>query len=201
MADIPLRAELSVFLFYVFVQLGAAFLLLQSRSDHPRLALRVLGVLFAFNAGVALLLFLEALAPVSSGIVELRRALDDPTAFFLFAFFAARRAGAVRQRIGAALFGAGILHATVLLFLPPDAALPGPIAWLFLVIPATGFFAGLALVSFVLAGGARWERWVALAFLSRLLYFGTRSWWGVAEGGDQEATFWLLCLRPGTDCT
>ncbi len=202
MPHVAFGPEVPLFFFFVFIQVSAAFLLLNHRGAHPRLGLAILATLFFLNAVVGFLLFLDAIDAIPQSMANARRALDDPTALLIFAYLAARWHGDLRQRVGAALFGAAILQGLYLFVFPHTTLLPYPIEWALLVLPSAGYWFSLAALTVVLARGKRWERWVALAFLARFLYFGARSWFGVATGDEfNQAYYWVVCLRPDADCT
>ncbi|MBI4392213.1 MAG: hypothetical protein HY556_00245 [Euryarchaeota archaeon] len=158
---------------YVLVigQLATALVLFRS-AQEPRLALRILGVLFLLNAGVTAVLGLPRdyaiwLHSDEGFVTQLFRAFDAPTGALLIAFVLARQGGALARKGAYLMMGLGAVLAFAEFpfhrFMADNEH----------YVRSVPFYGALGLSCWVLARGKPWERWVCLGFLARALYWGT----------------------------
>ena len=165
----------------IFLQVLAGLVLVRDRSQD-KLALRLFGVLFFLNAGVAAIMTLPReyaiwLASDAGIVTRAFRALDAPTGFLLLAFAAARSGLARHQRLVWWLVGAGAL--TALLQFPFHTTM---IRYEY-AVRAIPLYVGYGVAAYVCAGGRGWERWIALALVARMLYWGMAGVFSFASEG------------------
>lgn len=163
-----MATETGVLLFFTLFQVVAAIALLQRRAG-PHFPVRVLAGLLVLNATLSGVRALHA-EGVGSGALGFFGAVVDLPSGFLIAAFAFSRAQAAWGRSAArASLVAGALHvllgATVPWFLEPLG---------YALVFALPYHAAVAYLVWSCARGEAWERWVALAFLPRALYFATQ---------------------------
>ncbi|HVL87289.1 MAG TPA: hypothetical protein VM681_04665 [Candidatus Thermoplasmatota archaeon] len=165
-------APVGLLYLYFFFQVGVAAVLLHVREPNA-LARRILATLFLLNAGVTAIALLEAAGYAGyetyRSLFLLRYALDVPTAALLVAFLAARNGTERGARVAYALLGVGALHAVAAVAFPSIALAENQSdVWL----RAIPYYAALGAFGWILSVGSERERWIALAFLPRALYFG-----------------------------
>lgn len=176
--------------FIVFLQVLVGLQLLRVGGVPKGLA-RILSALFLLNASIAALMLVPGSDAISlrsdSGLTTaVIRALDAPTGPLLFAFLALRTGGTWGRRGAVALIALGGVHGVL------ELAFRSTLPLYDHYIRSPPYYAGLAVATYVLAGGAAWERWISLAFLTRAFYWGAAGVFDIATVGFGTETATVL---------
>lgn len=176
--------------FIVFLQVLVGVQLLRVGGVPKGLA-RILSALFLLNASIAALMLLpgsEAVALRSDPgwTTAVIRALDAPTGPLLFAFLALRTGKTWGRRAAVALIVLGGIHGVL------ELAFRSTLPLYDHYVRSPPYYAGLAVATYVLAGGAAWERWISLAFLTRAFYWGAAGVFDIATVGFGAETAIVL---------